>query len=42
MTFSGASIRPIYTGWGTYNERIVDVVREMPNAELQVRPARDR
>jgi hypothetical protein len=42
MTFSGPSIRPIYAGRDTYNERILDVVRDMSDAELQVRPTPDR
>jgi uncharacterized damage-inducible protein DinB len=36
------SIRPFYDGWQIYNQAIVDVVREMSDEHLQLRPAHDR
>ena len=37
----GDSIAPYYLGWEIYNERIVEVVRDLSADDLQVRPAPD-
>jgi uncharacterized damage-inducible protein DinB len=37
-----STIRPFYEGWGIYNDRIVEVIREMSADQLGVRPAPDR
>jgi len=42
MTDLSSTIQPLYDGWGIYNDRIIDVIREMTDAQLAVRPARDR
>jgi hypothetical protein len=42
MTDLSSTIRPFYDGWGIYNARIVEVIREMNAAQLAVRPAPDR
>jgi uncharacterized damage-inducible protein DinB len=41
MTAGDASIRRFFDGWQTYNERIVEVVRGLSDAQLAVRPAPD-
>jgi uncharacterized damage-inducible protein DinB len=42
MTDLDSTIRPFYEGWGIYNDRIVEVIREMSADQLGVRPAPDR
>jgi len=42
MADRGVSIRRFYAGWDTYNERIVEVVRELSAEQLRIRPAPDR
>jgi uncharacterized damage-inducible protein DinB len=42
MTNGGSPIRRFYNGWDTYNERIVEVVRELSDGQLQIRPAPSR
>jgi uncharacterized damage-inducible protein DinB len=42
MPDDSGSIRRFYDGWATYNERIVDVVRELTADQLALRPAPDR
>lgn len=39
MSNEDTSVRRFYEGWHTYNERIVEVVRDLSAEELQVRPA---
>jgi uncharacterized damage-inducible protein DinB len=41
-TNSDHSIGQFFQGWQIYNERIVEVVRDLSAEELQVRPAPDR
>jgi uncharacterized damage-inducible protein DinB len=36
------SIRRFYDGWGTYNQRLIDVIRPMPMDQLMLRPAPER
>jgi uncharacterized damage-inducible protein DinB len=42
MSSSDASVGRFYQGWQTYNERIVEVVRDLSVQDLQLRPAPDR
>jgi len=42
MSNPNASVGRFYQGWQIYNERIVEVVRDLSAQELQVRPASDR
>jgi len=42
MSNPNDSVGRFYQGWQTYNERIVEVVRDLSAQELQVRPAPDR
>jgi hypothetical protein len=42
MSDSDSSVGRFYEGWKIYNERIVEVVRDLSAEELQVRPAPDR
>ncbi len=42
MAHIGPSIRGYYDGWQTYNERIVEVVRDLSDEQLGIRPAPDR
>jgi uncharacterized damage-inducible protein DinB len=42
LSNSNASVSRFYDGWQTYNERIVEVVRQLSADELQVRPSPDR
>ena len=42
MSNPNASVGRFYQGWQIYNERIVEVVRDLSAQELQVRPAYDR
>ena len=39
MNYSANSVARFYDGWRTYNERIVEVVRDLSAGDLQVRPA---
>ncbi len=39
---SDTSIRRLYDGWQTYNAAIVEVVRDMSDEHLQLRPAPER
>jgi uncharacterized damage-inducible protein DinB len=41
MTESEQSIGRFYAGWGTYNHRMVDVVRQLTREQLGIRPAPD-
>ena len=41
MNYSGNSIGWFYEGWQIYNERFVEVVRDLSAEDLQVRPAPD-
>jgi uncharacterized damage-inducible protein DinB len=42
MSSSDTSVARFYEGWQIYNERIVEVVRDLSAKELKVRPAPDR
>ena len=42
MSNSDTSIGRFYEGWQIYNQRIVEVVRDLSTEELMVRPAPDR
>jgi uncharacterized damage-inducible protein DinB len=42
MTTSDPSVGRFYEGWQTYNERIIEVVRDLSTEELAVRPAPTR
>ena len=42
MTGADYSVGQFYEGWQTYNERIIEVVRELSAEQLQVRPAPER
>jgi uncharacterized damage-inducible protein DinB len=42
MIDGGAPIRRFYNGWATYNERIVEVVRDLSDVQLRIRPAPGR
>jgi uncharacterized damage-inducible protein DinB len=42
MTSADYSVGQFYEGWQTYNERIIEVVRELSAEQLQVRPAPER
>jgi uncharacterized damage-inducible protein DinB len=42
MSSSDTSVARFYDGWQRYNERIVEVVRNLSADQLQVRPAPDR
>ena len=42
MTNADTLIGQFYEGWQTYNERIVEVVRDFSAEQLQVRPGPDR
>ena len=42
MRGTDISVGQFYEGWQTYNERIVEVVRELSADQLQVRPAPER
>ena len=41
MENTDASVARFYDGWQTYNERIIEVVRDLSPEQLQVRPAPD-
>jgi uncharacterized damage-inducible protein DinB len=41
MTDLNSTIRPFYDGWDIYNDRIIEVIREMSAEQLAVRPAPD-
>ena len=36
------TIRPFYDGWQTYNDSMVEVIRDMSDADLAIRSAPDR
>jgi uncharacterized damage-inducible protein DinB len=42
MTGADYSVGQFYEGWQTYNERIIEVVRDLSAEQLQVRPAPER
>ena len=42
MSSSATSVGRFYEGWHTYNERIVEVVRDLSLEDLAVRPAPER
>ena len=42
MTSADYSVGQFYEGWQTYNERIIEVVRDLSAEQLQVRPAPER
>jgi hypothetical protein len=42
MSNSDKSVGRYYEGWHIYNERIIEVVRDLSAEELAVRPAPDR
>lgn len=42
MTDNPDSIRPFYADWQTYNDGIIEVVRELTPEQLALRPAPDR
>jgi uncharacterized damage-inducible protein DinB len=42
MTDLNSTIRPFYDGWDIYNDRIIEVIREMSVDQLAARPAPDR
>lgn len=42
MSNAVTSVARFYDGWQTYNERIVEVVRDLSDEQLQMRPAPER
>jgi uncharacterized damage-inducible protein DinB len=42
MSNPDASVGQFYEGWQIYNERIVEVIRDLSTEEVQARPAPDR
>jgi uncharacterized damage-inducible protein DinB len=42
MNGADTPVGRFYDGWQTYNERIVEIVRDLSDEQLQVRPAADR